>query len=140
MTNQISVHPYFGYRDALAAMEWLAKSFGFETTMSFPDEQGGIAHAEMRLGDAVIIIFSDVDGYERAPRKGDTTGLGMYLTLPGKAEVDTLHEQAVGNGATSVYVPEETPWGNYRGRVIDLEGYEWSFGVHRPGEPQTQWD
>lgn len=71
-----ALHAYFGYRDAHAAIEWLGRAFGFETTMRFPDEDGGVAHAELRLGDAVIVVFSDRDGYQRPPRKGDTIGFG----------------------------------------------------------------
>ncbi|MET0235209.1 MAG: VOC family protein [Kibdelosporangium sp.] len=139
MTNHIDLHAYFGYRDAPAAIDWLGKAFGFEPTMQFPDEQGGIAHSELRLGDAAIIVFSDRDGYERAPRKGMTCGLGTYLTVTSQSEVDTCHQQAVDNGGTSVWQPETTEWGNYRCRVLDLEGFEWTIGVHRPGEPQTEW-
>jgi len=32
-----------------------------------------------------------------------------------------------------VWKPELTEWGNYRVRVADPEGYEWTFGTHRPG-------
>jgi uncharacterized glyoxalase superfamily protein PhnB len=38
--------------------------------------------------------------------------------------------------AEVVIEPADTEWGNHRCRVRDLEGYEWSFGTHRPGEPQ----
>ena len=64
-----TLHAYFGYRDAPAAIEWLGRTFGFKTPMQFPDDHGGIAHAELRLGNAVIIVFSDRDGYQRPPRK-----------------------------------------------------------------------
>ncbi len=33
--------------------------------------------------------------------------------------------------------PGLTEWGNYRIRVADPEGYEWTFGTHRPGLPST---
>ena len=36
-----TLHAYFGYRDAPAAIDWLARAFGFETTLRFPDEDGG---------------------------------------------------------------------------------------------------
>jgi uncharacterized glyoxalase superfamily protein PhnB len=69
-TNQrpADLHAYFGYRDAPAALEWLEHALGFDTTMSFPDDAGGIAHAELRRGAAAIVVFSDRDGYERPPR------------------------------------------------------------------------
>jgi uncharacterized glyoxalase superfamily protein PhnB len=39
-----------------------------------------------------------------------------------------------GAGATSVFEPEETEWETKRARVLDPEGYEWSFGTYQPGQ------
>ncbi|GGP39147.1 VOC family protein [Saccharothrix coeruleofusca] len=132
----ISLSAYLGYRDAEAALDWLGRVFGFEVTMSFPDERGGVAHAELRLGDAAVIVFSDHDGYERPPRRGETSGLGLYLVVDDRAAVDAIHARAVTEGAEVIWKPEATEWGNYRVRVLDPEGFEWTCGTHRPGEPQ----
>jgi uncharacterized glyoxalase superfamily protein PhnB len=129
-----TLHAYFGYQDAPAAIDWLERAFGFVATMRFPDEAGGVAHSELRLGDATIVVFSDRDGYQRPPRKGDTMGFGMYLTVAAAAEVDAVHARALAAGATDVWKPGSTEWGNYRCRVVDPEGFEWTFGTHRPGE------
>lgn len=138
-TTPATLHNYFGYRDAPAAIAWLERTFGFETTMQFPDDQGGVAHAELRLGDAAIVVFSDHDGYQRPPRRGDTMGFGAYLCLTEASDIDAVYARALDAGATGVWEPEATEWGNYRCRVLDPEGFEWSFGVHRPGEPQGDW-
>ena len=130
------LHAYFGYRDAPAAIAWLERAFGFATTMSFPDDDGGVAHTELRLGDAAVVVFSDRDGYERPPRKGDTVGFGAYLSVAGEADVDAVHARALAAGATGIWEPSGTEWGNYRCRVLDPEGFEWTFGTHRPGAPQ----
>lgn len=135
----VSLFLYLAYRDATAAIEWLGTAFGFETTMSFPDDKGAVAHAELRLGDAAVIVFSDDDGYERPPRKGFTVGFGAYLCLAEQADVDAIHARAVDAGAVSVWEPAGTEWGNYRCRVVDPEGLEWTFGIHRPGEPVGDW-
>lgn len=133
-----ALHAYFGYRDAPAAIEWLGRAFGFATTMQFPDEAGGVAHAELRLGDAVVTVFSDHDGYQRPPRRGDTMGFGLYLWLEQDTDVDAVHARAMAAGATEVWEPAASAW-NYRCRVLDPEGFEWTFGTHRPGEPQGDW-
>ncbi|GAB3209892.1 VOC family protein [Marinactinospora endophytica] len=136
-----TLHAYFGYRDAPAALRWLEKAFGFVTTLEFPDDNGGVMHAELRRGDAAIMVFSDDEGYERAPRKGPTCGQGTYLVLASPAEVDEVFAAAVAAGAEVIWEPADTEWGNYRCRVADIEGYEWTFGVHRPGEPVSgEWD
>ncbi|MEU3271497.1 VOC family protein [Saccharomonospora sp. NPDC006951] len=127
---------YLGYRDAPAAIDWLESAAGFETTTRFADESGGLAHSELRMGEVAIVVFSDRSGYQRAPRKGDTCGLGLYVILADEAAVDLVYERATAAGATVVWKPEGNEWGNYRCRVEDPEGFEWTFGTYRPGLPQ----
>ncbi|GAA0222037.1 VOC family protein [Saccharothrix mutabilis subsp. mutabilis] len=138
VSGMTSLHVYLGYRDAGAAIDWLGRAFGFEATMRFPDERGGVAHAELRLGEAALMVFSDHDGYSRAPRRGDTSGQGVYLAVGDAGEVDALFERAVAEGAVPVWEPAGTEWGNHRFRVVDPEGFEWTFGTHRPGQP-AEW-
>ncbi|RSM54266.1 glyoxalase [Amycolatopsis sp. WAC 01376] len=134
-----SLHSYLSYHDAPKALRWLERAFGFETTMEFADDKGLIQHAELRLGGVGIIVFSAEEAYDRPARKGETVGHGLYVSLPTQEAVDAVFASAVEAGATSVWKPENTEWGNYRCRVDDLEGYEWTFGTHIPGEPQTDW-
>jgi uncharacterized glyoxalase superfamily protein PhnB len=47
--------------------------------------------------------------------------------------VTALHD-AVEAGGTTVFRPERTEWGTERARVLDSEGYEWSFGSYEPGQ------
>jgi len=133
--NGSTLHAYFGYRDAVGALRWLERAFGFETTVEAPDEEGGLHHAEMRYGDGVTItLFSDRAGYDRLERKGETVGHGLYVALDGRDAVDAMYRSAVAAGAETVWEPAETEW-NYRFRVADPEGFEWSFGTYRPGVP-----
>ncbi len=135
-----TAHPYFSYVDAAAALAWLERAFGFETTMRWDNEDGVLAHAEARLGDAAIVVFSDAgEGYDRMrPKANGVVGHGTYLAVPDDAAVEAVWERALAAGAEPVWKPEGTEWGNYRCRVRDPEGYEWTFGTHKPGEP-AQW-
>lgn len=135
-----SLHLYLSYRDAAAALDWLGRAFGFETTTRYDNESGVVAHAEARLGDAAIVVFADDDaGYGRLTQRGDTVGYGAYLAMADQATVDAVWTRALDAGATPVWKPEATEWGNYRCRVLDVEGYEWTFGIHKPGEPAGDW-
>jgi uncharacterized glyoxalase superfamily protein PhnB len=136
-----TLHSYFSYVDAPAALGWLEHALGFETTMRWDDENGVLAHAELRLGDASIMVFADAgQGYDRMrPKSDDAVGHGTHLALADSAAVDAIFDRAVAAGATPVWKPENTEWGNYRCRVRDLEGYEWTFGTHKPGEPAGGW-
>jgi uncharacterized glyoxalase superfamily protein PhnB len=140
LSAMTTLHSYLSYRDAPAALDWLGRAFGFRTTMRFDDDRGGVMHAEARLGDAAIIVFSDDGaGYSRPTPREEVLGQGIYLAVDAEAEVDAVWERAVAADATPVWKPESTEWGNYRCRVRDPEGYEWTFGIHRPGEPAGEW-
>ncbi|SDN31237.1 VOC family protein [Allokutzneria albata] len=132
-TRPATLHAYLSYRDAPAALRWLERAFGFETTMEFPDDKGGIAHAELRRENVAIIVFSeDGAGYDRSAQRGPTVGHGLYISLATEEAVDAVYATAIAGGATEVWQPEKTEW-NYRCRVLDPEGYEWTFGIHVPG-------
>jgi len=121
---------YLSYRDAGSALEWLQK-IGFEITTKDEAADGRINHAELRLGEAAIMVASFDAEYEIAPLRGRSTGSGTYLVLD---DVQGVYEKAVAAGATSVFAPEQTEWGSWRARVLDTEGHEWSFGSYEPGQ------
>ncbi len=133
MSVAATLHTYLGYRDALAALDWLEKAFGFRTLYAFPDDNGVIQHSEMAYGDAAFVVFTDVEGYDRPKPKGDTVGQGIYLSVADTDVVDALYASGVAAGGTVVWEPAGTEWGNYRCRFRDPEGIEWTFGTHRPG-------
>jgi uncharacterized glyoxalase superfamily protein PhnB len=69
------------------------------------------------------------------PKSNDAVGHGAYLAVASREDVDALWGRAVAAGAVQVLKPEDTEWGNYRCRVRDPEGYEWSICTYKPGEP-----
>src|ERR1700674_5782781 len=56
--TRATVIPALRYRNAPAAIEWLCAAFGFEKQLVVPDEQGGIAHAQLSFGNGMIILAS----------------------------------------------------------------------------------
>lgn len=124
-----TIVPYFGYRDAAAALRWLAEAFGFEEKQAFAAPDGTVMHAEMAFGGGVVMI-----GTGEPPAGGDAsatspTGHGIYVVVD---DVDAHHGRAEAAGARIVYGPEDTEFGTRRYRALDLEGYEWSFGTYGP--------
>ena len=54
-----SIIPGLRYADAPAAIEWLCEAFGFEATLVVPgEEEGAIAHAQLVLGNGMIMLGS----------------------------------------------------------------------------------
>ena len=48
--------PFLQYEDVTAALDWLAKAFGFERSRVHEGENGKIVHAELRFGDGMIML------------------------------------------------------------------------------------
>ena len=53
--------PGLHYRDAPAAIEWLCNVLGFERQLVVPGEDGTIAHAQLTLGNGMIMLGSTRD-------------------------------------------------------------------------------
>jgi uncharacterized glyoxalase superfamily protein PhnB len=68
--------PYFGYRDAATALDWLGNAFGFETTQDYRDDRGAVIHAEMTFGDGSMMLGTG------EPPKSDTSRSGTYHRPP----------------------------------------------------------
>ncbi|MGZ0150407.1 VOC family protein [Kribbella sp. WER1] len=102
-----------------------------ETTRSQRRRLGG---HHLRYGGTAITLFTDEHGHDRPACKGDTVGHGLYFAFDTQAEVDAVYARATAAGAEPVWTPELSEWGNYRCRGADPEGYEWTFGTHRPGQ------
>ena len=117
-----SLVPYLTFRDGAASLRFLTEALGFELVTEQRADGGGVVHAELRRGDALIM------GGDGAVAVGDTPGL--YLVVE---DVDATFERATAAGATVVYGPEDTEWGARRARIRDLDGHEWSFGTYQPG-------
>jgi uncharacterized glyoxalase superfamily protein PhnB len=120
---------YLSYRDAPAAIDWL-EAIGFRVVTRHSGDDGTVLHAELRLGD-VVLMLATADADYRAPRlAGRSTGSGLYLLVD---DVDAIYGAAIEAGATAVFESETTEWGTERARVLDPEGHEWTFGNYEPG-------
>ncbi|MGH9031734.1 MAG: VOC family protein [Acidimicrobiia bacterium] len=115
--------PYLFYEDVPAALEWLATAFGFEERMRVTAPDGTITHAEMQMGEAVIMMGCPSPDYRNPKRLGQTT-LGLYVHVAG---VDAHCERARAAGATIEAELADQPYGDRVYGVLDPEGHQWWF-------------
>jgi uncharacterized glyoxalase superfamily protein PhnB len=119
------VTPYLLYEDCEAALDFLARAFGFEERLRYTGEGGYVNHAEMAVGDGGTIYMGDPgDDYKSPKRLGQET-VGIYVTLD--ADVDALCERARGAGAEITEEPTDQEYGDRRFTAKDLEGHVWYF-------------
>ena len=57
--NGSTIIPTLRYKDAPKAIDWLCKAFGFERHLVVPGDNDTIAHAQLRYGNAMIMLGSD---------------------------------------------------------------------------------
>jgi uncharacterized glyoxalase superfamily protein PhnB len=124
----MQVHPALRYRDAPAAIEWLERALGFETTERIDNPDGTIAHAELRLGDGLIMLGSGAEDLQDPPGDWRAARITLYVAVD---DVDGLHERAKAAGA-DVSDLFEQDYGSRDFNARDPEGNHWSFGTYAP--------
>ena len=126
-----NIFPALRYQDADAALAWLTEAFGTEERDVYRDGNGRIQHAELKLGDGLIMFGSDdgsgfLGGSPPDPRAGT---ISLYIVV---ADPDMLHARATGADAEVVRELTDTDYGAREFSVRDLEGNLWSFGTYNP--------
>jgi PhnB protein len=131
-----TIVPMISYEDAAAAIDWLVRAFGFrERAEQRYVEDGRVTHAELELGDGVIMLASPTPDYQ-GPRHHRKTceAADRWLQVPWVvdgvlvyvADIDDHHERAVSAGAAMLGGIEDAPYGRLY-RAEDLEGHRWMF-------------
>ena len=127
------------YENCPAALEWLARAFGFRERARLPERDGRIGHAEMETGHGIVMLASGPAGYQSpATRCQKYERIREWLTVPWVVDgvlvyvdrVDAHHERAQSAGAKILPSPEDAPYGRLY-RAEDLEGHRWMF-MQRP--------
>lgn len=124
--------PFLRYADPRLAMVWLGDTFGFSPIMVIEGEDGGVAHAELRLGTSAIMlgVLKDDRLGMRTPTQAGGVTQGIYVVVP---DADALWQRAVGADAEIVMDIYDTPYGSREFAVRDPEGHLWSVGTYRAG-------
>ena len=118
------ITPYLLYADCEAALEFLARAFGFEEVLRYTGSEGYVNHAEMRLGDSIIYMGDPGDQYRNPKQLGQET-VGIYVEID--RSVDELFERARAAGAEIREEPTDQEYGHRRFIAKDPEGHEWFF-------------
>jgi len=142
MAKGPSVIPGLFYDDPSAALDWLAKAFGFELRLSFTDDAGRIAYAEVELGDGVVAIRQTRghSPHDRSPR--DVGGVNTAHVAVAVADVDAHCAAAVAAGARVLEPLEDKFYGLRTYTAEDREGHRWTFEsrLAGPAPEETRWE
>jgi len=124
------VTPALAVDGAAKALDFYSEVFGATTRMRTPGPDGTIVHAEIEIGDSVIILAdaSPYLGTKAPPREGlDGSPVFLFLYV---ADVDAVIDLAVRRGATLRRAAEDQFYGDRDGFVIDPFGHGWTIATH----------
>ena len=125
-----TVTPRLVVRDGAAAIAFYGRAFGAEELGDqFTGPNGELIHAEIQIGDSVVMITEDAaDGPVSSPeRLGGMVSCVMSLYWE---NVDAAWERAVSAGAEVIYPLEDQFYGERGGRLRDPFGQQWMMSQH----------
>jgi PhnB protein len=122
------VTPYLYVDGAKAAIDFYASVLGAEQRLMMPGPDGKVGHAELSIGDSVIMLadeFPDMD--VRGPKSigGSPISLHVYVE-----DVDATFERALSAGATVRRPVEDKFYGDRSGEFEDPFGHRWNVSTH----------
>ncbi|SRR5712692_3828028 len=123
-----TVTPYLFTDGASAAIEFYTTVFGATERMRMAGPDGKVGHAELAIGDSVIML---ADEHPELGVLGPKTIGGTPVMLSVYVEdVDATVEQALTSGATLLEPIENKFYGDRSGQIEDPFGHRWSVATH----------
>lgn len=129
-----TIIPTLHYRDAVRAIDWLCEAFGFERHAVYPDDRGGIAHAQLSFGNGMIMLSSINDGEwgRRMIQPDEINGRETQFACVIVADPDAHYQRALDADATIVDALKDNEYGGRGYSCRDPEGHLWWFGSYDP--------
>jgi PhnB protein len=123
-----SATPYLIVKGAAEAIDFYKHAFGATESFRMANPNGGIAHAEIKIGDSVIMLADEHPnmGY-RGPRSlgGSAVSIMLYV-----ADVDGTFDRALEAGAKAQRPVANQFYGDRSGTLEDPFGHIWTISTH----------
>ena len=124
-----TVTPQLTIKGAKKAIELYKQAFGAEVIMLMETPSGGVAHAELRIGNSVIFLNDEgPQGFSKSPETAGTSTGGLQLYVE---DCDAMFERAVAAGAKVNMPPTDWFWGDRNAHIVDPFGHLWGIGTRK---------
>ncbi len=145
-TGHHTITPQLTLDNAVQAIDWYKKGLGAEEVARAATPDGKILHAEVRIGDSLVMLNDAVMG-GKSPKAmgGSPASLWVYVD-----DCDSLFNRALAAGARPDAGPmgrvSDQFWGDRCGTFTDPYGYRWTIATHKEdlsreemAQRQAQW-
>jgi uncharacterized glyoxalase superfamily protein PhnB len=120
------ITPYLLYEDVDTAVDWLVTTFGFIERLRMKGPDGKALHAEVALGDGVVMMGYPGPDYRNPVHRGGATQL-VYVYVD---DVDAHFGATEAAGAHILQELADQLYGDRTYGAEDPEGHQWSFAQH----------
>lgn len=123
-----TVTPSLVVAGAAKAIEFYKKALGAEEIMRFPGPDGSLMHAEIKVGDSVLMLGDEMpEQGGRSPKSYGGTPVSFFVY---RDNVESAWKRAVDAGAKEVMPLQDMFWGDRTGCLEDPFGHRWWLAQH----------
>jgi PhnB protein len=115
-----TVTPYLVVRDAGSVIDFAKRAFGATERMRHVEDSGRVMHAEITIGDSVVMIGEANEEWSPMPAT-----LHLYVR-----DSDAAYQNAISAGAKSLREPRTEFYGDRMAGVADSQGNQWWVATH----------
>jgi len=116
-----TVTPYLTVQGVPKLIDFLKQAFEAQEIERMTQPDGTIGHAEVRIGDSVVMMGEARDEWKPMP-----SGIYLYVN-----DTDAVYKRALQAGATSIMEPADQFYGDRSAGVKDSSGNHWWIATHK---------
>ena len=122
------VTPYLYIDGAKAAIDFYTSVLGAKERMTMPGPEGKVGHAELSIGDSLIMLADEFPEMgARGPKSVGGSPVAVHVYVE---DVDATFKRAIDAGATALRPVEDKFYGDRGGEFEDPYGHRWSVATH----------
>lgn len=123
-----TVTPYLIVSNGAAAIDFYKRIFGAIEIMRMPGPGGRVGHAELRVGDSVIMLADEnPQSGITAPQPGGGSPVSFLIYVD---QVDAVTAKAELNGSKIARPPTDQFYGDRTATLLDPFGHQWTIATH----------
>jgi uncharacterized glyoxalase superfamily protein PhnB len=103
------------------------RAFAAEEVMCLRSPQGGVMHAELKIGDSIFFLGGEWPDHGMKAPQAKHISSGLHLYVP---DADKAFQRAVDAGCAVVMPPSDMFWGDRYAKVLDPFGHQWGLATH----------
>jgi len=131
-----TITPSLTLRNAAEGIEFYKKALGAEERMRMTGPDGGISHAELKIGNSIVFINDENPAWGcKSPLSLGGSATAFYIYVE---DVDSAFQRAVDAGGKTTMPVTDMFWGDRMGNFSDPYGFSWTLATHTQDMTQEE--